>query len=93
MSNVILYRTNKLSFENWNLCSNRKRCTTRAWPLAPGTIIFQRSFTVCECTVMTALFSVACHRHLQNRSLSQMTWVPWHASWSFTMRKATRASS
>lgn len=50
MSNVILYRTNELSYENWNLCCNRKRCTTRAWPLAPGTIIFQRSFTVRECS-------------------------------------------
>lgn len=50
MSNVILYRTNEHSFENWNLCCNRKRCMTRAWPLAPGTIIFQRSFMVRECT-------------------------------------------
>lgn len=50
MLNVILYCTNELSFGNWNLCCNRKRCTTRAWPLAPGTIIFQRSFTVRECT-------------------------------------------
>lgn len=39
----------KRLFEKWNLCCNRKRCTIRARPLAPGTIIFQRSFTVREC--------------------------------------------
>lgn len=50
MSNVILYGRVKFSFENWNLCRNRKRWTTRARPLAPATIIFQRSFTVRECT-------------------------------------------
>jgi len=32
-----------------------------------------RSWFASVPTVMTALFFVACHRHLQNRSLSQMT--------------------